>query len=62
MPNEEYCENKGRIDKLAKDALHEIEKIETHQINQELELELNKVKEDLNLIIMDNHHFDESLS
>lgn len=56
MPNEEYCGGKARIEKLANDALKEIEKIETHQINKELELELKEVKKDLNLIIMDNHH------
>ncbi len=56
MTNEEQdCGAKSRIDKRAQDALDEIEKIEKHQIPKELELELNKVKKDLEVIIMDDH-------
>jgi hypothetical protein len=56
MTNEEQdCEAKARIDKLAKDALGEIKNIEKHRIPKELELELNEVKKDLDAIIMDDH-------
>ena len=56
MTNEEQdCEAKTRIDKLAQDALGEIKNIEKHQIPKELELELNEVEKDLTAILMDNH-------
>lgn len=50
-----YCEAKDDIDKRAKDALDVIKKIEEHEIPSKLELGLERIREDLNAIIMDNH-------
>lgn len=56
MTNDEDCESKTTIDTLAADAITEIEKIETRELDEELGLGLNKVKCGLHAIMADNHH------
>ena len=54
--NEPDCVAYPRIKRLAEDALDEIKEIQKHEIPKALELGLKQIKDDLDAIVMDNHH------
>ena len=50
------CKAISDIDRRANDALNVIKAIKPHSVPKALELGLDRIQEDLDAIVMDNHH------